>query len=193
MMTTPPPVIYVLSGPNGSGKTTGASVVLPEFHTHEFVNADEIHKSLGPGASHMTAGRIMLERMKRLRDAKTSFAFETTLAARTYAGFLKDAQQSGFFIHLVFIWLRTPALAKARVALRVRRGGHDIPEADIERRYWRGLRNFFGLYSEVANAWTLCDNSGKAFVVVAQKSDERLAVYDQNRYDEIRRAAEQIP
>lgn len=134
-MSSRPPIIYVLSGPNGAGKSTAASLILPEFHTHEFVNADEIHKSLAPGASHMAAGRIMLQRMRKLRNAGSTFAFETTLAARTYVSFLAEARSGGYFVHLVFLWLRYPELAKARVALRVLRGGHDIPETDIERRY----------------------------------------------------------
>ena len=185
-----PPVIYVLSGPNGSGKSTGAAVVLPKIGAHEFVNPDDILQSLGPGASPVVAGTIMLRRLRELREARRTFAFETTLAARSYVRFLKDAQSAGYFVHLVYIWLRNPELAKARVALRVRRGGHDVPTAQIERRYWRGLRNFFDLYSNVANAWTLCDNSGTSFVVIAQKrNDDQVAVYDTQRYNEITHAA----
>ena len=156
-----PPVIYVLGGPNGAGKSTGATIVLPYFDTHEFVNADAIAKSLTSG-SPIEAGYIMLRRMRELRDAGETFAFETTLAARTYAPFLRDAQQGGYFVHLVYIWLSSPALAKSRVADRVRDGGHNIPPDDIERRYWRGLRNFFERYRPLANAWTLCDNSGRS-------------------------------
>jgi predicted ABC-type ATPase len=101
----------------------------------------------------------MLERMRDLRDAGESFAFETTLAGKAYVPFLRDARQTGYLIHLACISPRNPALAKSRVADRVAEGGHDIPPADIERRFWRGLRNFFDLYSPLVNAWTLCDNS----------------------------------
>jgi len=186
-----PPEIFILAGPNGAGKTTGANLVLPKrFHVAEFVNADQIQHDLGPGTSAMKAGRVMLRRMRELRDASESLAFETTLAAKTYVPFLLDAQQAGYLVHLAFISLRTPALAKSRVADRVADGGHDIPREDIERRFWRGLRNFFELYQPLANAWTLCDNSGRSLVVVAQgESTATAKVYNQKRYDEIRREA----
>ena len=122
-----PPVIFVLSGPNGAGKTTGAAVVLPTFGTHEFVNADNIQRDMGIGASPIAAGRQMLRRMHALRSAGVSFAFETTLSARTYQAFLEKAQQDGYFVHLVYIWLKNTQLAKSRVALRVKMGGHEIP------------------------------------------------------------------
>jgi predicted ABC-type ATPase len=187
-----PPEVFILSGPNGAGKSTGAALVLPQrFHISEFVNADEIQKSLGPGASPVTAGRIMIQRMRELRDARESFAFETTLSARTYVPFLQDAQKVGYFIHLAFISLRNPDLAKQRVALRVRRGGHDIPEADIERRFGQGLRNLFDLYIPLVDSWTLCDNSMNGLAVIAQGDREGpMAVHDKKKYDEIRHAAE---
>ncbi len=190
-----PPEIFILAGPNGAGKSTGAALLLPQrFQVREFVNADVIQESLGPGTSPVTAGRIMVRRMRELRAAGESFAFETTLAAKTYVTFLQEAQQAGYIVHLAFMSLITPNLAKSRVALRVQRGGHDIPPDDIERRYWRGLRNFFDLYCTVANAWTLCDNSGSKLVVVAQGGAAmKTVVYDQKRYDEIQHAAKRQP
>ena len=188
-----PPEIFILAGPNGAGKTTAANLVLPKrFQVTEFVNADEIQQDLGPGASPMKAGRVMLRRMRELRDAGESFAFETTLAAKTYVPFLRDAQQAGYFVHLAFITLKTPELAKARVSDRVADGGHDIPPEDIERRFWRGLRNFFHLYQPLANTWSLCDNSGRSIVVIAHsRGTGQPMIHDKKRYLELRRAAEQ--
>lgn len=191
----PPPEIFILAGPNGAGKTTGAALVLPErFHVSEFVNADVIQQSLGPGTSPITAGRIMLERMRQLRDTGQSFAFETTLAAKTYIPFLLGAQAAGYLIHLAFISLKSPQLAQLRVADRVAEGGHDIPASDIERRYWRGLRNFFDLYCPVVNTWTLCDNSGSRLIILAQGGAATpMVVYDQERYDQLQHAAKRQP
>jgi len=185
------PEIFVLAGPNGAGKTTGANLILPQrFQVTEFVNADNIQRDLGPGASVIKAGRMMLRRMRALRDAGQSFAFETTLAARTYVRFLCDAQVGGFLVHVCFIALRSPVLAKLRVADRVADGGHDIPVEDIERRYWRGLRNFFELYQPLANTWTLCDNSGGEIVVIAHtEAGVEPTILDESRYEELRRAA----
>jgi len=189
------PEIFILAGPNGAGKTTGATLVLPErFQVSKFVNADNIQKDLGPGTSPIAAGRLMLARMRELRDAGESFAFETTLAARTYVPFLKDSQNLGYLVHLAFISLKTPELAKSRVADRVADGGHDIPPEDIERRFWRGLRNFFDLYQPLANTWSLCDNSGRSIVVIAcSRAGGEPMIRDRKRYEELRCAATRIP
>jgi predicted ABC-type ATPase len=61
---------------------------------------------------------------------------------------------------LVFIWLPSPDVAVARVAERVRLGGHDVPESTIRRRYRAGIRNFFALYQPLVESWKIVDNSG---------------------------------
>ncbi len=188
-----PPEIFILAGPNGAGKTTGANLVLPyRFHVSKFVNADVIQQSLGAGTSPVDAARVMLRLVRELRDAGQSFAFETTLAAKTHVPFLQEAQKKGYLVHLAFISLRTAELAKSRVADRVAEGGHDIPPDDIERRFWRGLRNFFHLYQPLANTWSLCDNSGKSIVVIAHsQAGGQPVILDEKRYLELQRAAEQ--
>jgi len=70
------------------------------------------------------------------------FAFETTLAGRGYARMLKTFLQQGYLVVLFFLWFPSVELAVSRVAMRVRQGGHHIPEADIRRRYAAGLWNF---------------------------------------------------
>ncbi len=189
----PPPEIFVIAGPNGAGKSTGAALVLPQrFYVNEFVNADVIQQAMGPETSPIAAGRCMLTRMRELRDTQCTFAFETTLAARSYVPFLQQAQQSGFLVHLAFIALRSPELAVSRVADRVAEGGHNIPSEDIERRYQRGLRNFFDLYQPLANTWTLCDNSGSGVVVIANsRGTGQPMIHDRKLYMELQRAAGQ--
>jgi len=184
------PEIFVIAGPNGAGKTTGASAILPKrFPANAFINADQIANTLGTD-SPLVAGRVMLRQMHDARDRRDTFAFETTLAARSYVRLLTEAQQAGYVVHIAFVWLRTVELAKNRVAVRVQRGGHDIPAADIERRYRRGLRNFFELYQPLADRWSLCDNSGRRLIVVARgRRGEEPIVYDQKRFDRIRHAA----
>ena len=136
----------------------------------------------------------MLHRIRELRDRRQSFAFETTLASRSYVRFLEDAQQSGFVVHLAFIWLSSPELALSRVAVRVQQGGHDVPAETVRRRYQRGLRNFFGLYLPLANTWTLCDNSSDELVVVARGSqDTEPTILDTERFDRIRKQASHAP
>src|SRR5450755_4113859 len=124
--------IYIIAGPNGAGKTTAAYNLLPEvFDTVEFVNADEIARGLSPfnfeGVTFQ-AGRIMSERLNQLLKEKRSFAFETTLSGVTYLEFIKLAKLAGYHIIFFFIWLENFRLAKSRVAERVRKGGHKIPD-----------------------------------------------------------------
>jgi predicted ABC-type ATPase len=145
------PEIFVLSGANGAGKTTTAGVLLPErLGVDQFVNADLIARGLSPFAPDRTAfraGRLMLERIHDLRGRRESFGFETTLATRSYARFLREARGSGYLVHLIYIWLSSVDLALSRVRSRVAQGGHDIPASTVRRRYYRGLRNLLELKS----------------------------------------------
>lgn len=163
-MTESTPSVIVLAGPNGAGKSTSAPSILREaLGVDEFVNADVIARGLSgfdPGRAAMAAGRIMLARLRDLAGQRTSFAFETTLASRSFAPWIAGLIATGYQFQRVFLWLPSPDLAVARVAARVREGGHDVPEGTIRRRYEAGLRHFFGLYQPMATTWEVCDNSG---------------------------------
>lgn len=164
--------IYVIAGCNGAGKTTASYTILPEIlNCREFVNTDEIAKGLSPfqpDKMKIEAGRIMLNRIKTLIERGESFAFETTLASRTFVGLLESAKQQGYRITLLFFWLNSPDLAVHRVNIRVEEGGHTIPEEDIRRRYERGLTNFFQLYEPVVHNWMFINNSGTSYEYIAE-------------------------
>jgi predicted ABC-type ATPase len=115
--------------------------------------------AFSPETVAIAAGRLMLARVRELARERRDFAFETTLASKTFAPWLKELQASGYTFHLVYLWLPTVELAVARVAERVRRGGHAVPESIIRRRYDRSLANFFALYSKFADSWVMLDNS----------------------------------
>jgi len=187
-----PPEIFVIAGPNGAGKSTVAGSILPKrFPTTRFLNADDVARALAI-TSPVEASRVMLDRMYTLRDQRETFAFETTLAARSLVRFLRDAQHAGYSVHIAYVWVSSIELAIKRVAVRVRRGGHDVPEPDIRRRYFRGLNNFFKLYLPLANRWVLCDNSGVRLVVVARgRKGDGPTVYDRKRFERIQHAARQ--
>ena len=192
------PEIVVVAGPNGAGKSTTASVLLPEnLSIDQFVNADLIALGLSPFAperSAFAAGRIMLKRIHKLSEEGMSFAFETTLAARSYAPFLRKAKQAGYLVHVIYIWLNSTELAVARVAHRVQQGGHDVPREVIERRYQRGLRNLFSIYMPLANSWTLCDNSSRELIVVAQgEGGAEPQIFDALKYDRIVECLADVP
>jgi predicted ABC-type ATPase len=153
----------VIAGPNGAGKSTTAPRLLQEALTvAECVNADPIALGLSafrPQSVAMAAGRVMLARMRALARTRQDFAFETTLASRSFAPWLASLRVSGYHVHLAFLSLSGPDLAVARVAERVRQGGHDVPEPVVRRRFVTGLKNLFSLYQPLADTWQTFDNS----------------------------------
>ena len=168
------PNLYIIAGCNGAGKTTASYTVLPEiFGCQEFVNADNIAAGLSPfnpESVALEAGRIMLKRIYELLDEGFDFAFETTLATRSYVSFIKKAQQAGYEVTLVYFWLDAPETAYNRVATRVREGGHNIPIDVIKRRYYRGLKNLIELYTPICNKWIVMNNVGVVSEIVAHGS-----------------------
>lgn len=157
------PHIIIIAGPNGAGKSTTAPALLQgTLGVSEFVNADVIAQGLSafnPERAAFHAGRVMLRRLQQLAEERENFAFETTLASRTFAHWIEKLQSTGYVFHLFFLWIPAPEFAVARVAERVRMGGHNVPEATIKRRYRAGLINFFSLYQSLADSWFLYDNS----------------------------------
>jgi predicted ABC-type ATPase len=131
----------------------------------DFVNADTIARGLSefaPEQVAVAAGRIMLRRIRQLAAEHRSFAFETTLASRTFGSQLKRMQGAGYTLHLVFLWLPSADLAIERVKLRVKLGGHDVAPDVVRRRYRRGLSNFFNIYRPIADSWIMLDNSSRS-------------------------------
>src|SRR5205823_5999398 len=124
------PQVVVVGGPNGAGKTTCAAALLPEdLQIRQFVNADTIAAGLSafaPDTVAVQAGRLMLSRIAELAQQRHDFAFETTLASRSFAPFLRRIQREGYLVHVIYVWLRSPELAIERVRDRVRRGGHHV-------------------------------------------------------------------
>ena len=157
------PHVIVLAGPNGAGKSTTAPMLLRDaFAVDEFVNADAIAQGLSafaPGTVALEAGRIMLKRLCELAAKRVNFAFETTLASRSFAPWLERLMASGYQSHLMFLALPSAEAALKRVATRVALGGHNIPEAVVRRRFAAGLENFFKLYRKVASSWLFYDNT----------------------------------
>ena len=186
------PVVVVIGGPNGAGKTTCVKSLLPAgMDIQQFVNADAIAIGLAgfaPETVAVQAGRLMLARLDQLSQQRQDFAFESTLASRTFAPFLRRLRADGYVVHLYYVWLRSPDLSIQRVAERVARGGHHVPDDLVRRRYARGLRNFMHLYRPVADAWVLCDNSGSALRIVARgEAGGFREIVDQELWDEIER------
>ncbi len=178
------PLVVVIAGPNGAGKSTTAPRLLQDaLAVAEFVNADAIASGLSafrPETMAFAAGRLMLDRIRSLGRDRVSFAFETTLASRIFAPRLRRLRESGYRVHLAFLSIPTADLAVARVAERVRAGGHDVPETVIRRRFVAGLRNLFGLYLDLADTWQVFDNSALTVprVIAAKMLDQERRILD---------------
>ena len=185
------PEIFVFGGPNGAGKSTVARSLLPSsLEVSRFVNADFIARGLSPhdpDAVAFEAGRVMLRRIRDLRDQHVSFALESTLASRSLAPFLVDAKAQGFLVQVLYFALSEADVAVSRVRQRVQRGGHDVPEATVRRRFKRSLDNLFGLYLPLADDWSIWDNSGIHPQLVAEGLyGFEGRIFDQERWDELR-------
>ena len=184
------PNLYIISGCNGAGKTTASYTILPEMlKCKEFVNADEIAKGLSPFQPEkvaIEAGRIMLKRIQELLNSQSDFAFETTLATKSYVNTIKEAQSKGYYVTLIYFWLSSHELAIERVKERVINGGHNIPEDIIKRRYTNGLRNFSKLYMQHSDFWMLIDNSNPPSNVIAEGyKTEVIEIWNKKKYDKI--------
>src|SRR5437870_13513704 len=158
------PVCIIIAGPNGAGKTTFAREFLPkDAGVVHFVNADLIASGLSPlrpELAALAAGRLLLRELDRLAKARLPFAFESTLSGLVYLGRLKRWKAAGYRIEIIYLRLPSPRLGLRRIAARVKQGGHNVPRAEVLRRFNRSWTNFQNAYRFVADAWTVYDNSG---------------------------------
>ena len=180
--------LYIIAGCNGAGKTTASFTILPEvLDCKEFINADEIAKGLSPFQPEsvaMQAGRIMLARMDELLQKGETFAFETTLATKSYKQKIEWAQANGYEVTLLFFWLDSPNMAKKRVAQRVAEGGHSIPSETIERRYHNGIVNLFAIYIDMVDICYIFDNSEGRKELIAQKEKHKgIIIYNNDKFN----------
>ena len=169
------PVCYVIAGPNGAGKTTFARKFLPEYvKCLDFINADLIAGGISPFVPEkaaIQAGRIMIEQIQHLAESRRDFGFETTLSGKSHANLLHKLKGKGYRIHLFFLWLPSADLAIERIADRVRKGGHNIPEEVVRRRFHKGLNNFIKIYLPLLDSWFIIDNSREISQMIAFEKD----------------------
>ncbi|MCW3125216.1 MAG: Zeta toxin [Bacteroidetes bacterium] len=185
------PNLYIIAGCNGAGKTTASNTILPDIlDCKEFVNADNIAFGISPfnpESVAFEAGRVMLLRINQLLEEGQDFAFETTLSTRSYVSFIHKAKSLGYDVTLVYIWLNSTDVAKERVAIRVSKGGHNVPVDIIERRYYRGLDNLFKLFMPICDVWIVGDNSDQDIQLIARGGlDLDLDIKNDDIWNEIK-------
>ena len=182
--------MYIISGCNGSGKTTASYTILPELlDCSEFVNSDEFAKSLAPfhpETAYIKASRYMLMKTQYLFARREDFCIETTLATSSLLKMVQRAQDQGYFVTVVYLWLASPEHAIRRVAARVGAGGHAVPEEVIRRRYYTGLQYFFQDYAPACDKWILVDNTDSTFRLVAEGTRRSTTVRDLELYQQIK-------
>jgi len=189
-MPSQPPIIYLIAGCNGAGKTTFAKEFLPkEVKCLRFLNADEMARGLSPldpSAGAVKAARLLLSEVHEAIRRGETFGLESTISGVTYVRLLRDAQRRGYSVKLVYLWLPSAEVAVRRVRERVRKGGHDVPADDVRRRFERSLTNLARHYLLLADDWSILDNSGSAPRVVAEGTSAGFIVLDEEVFAAIR-------
>lgn len=184
--------VYIIAGPNGSGKTTFAKLFLPDYvNCPNFVNADLIAQGLAPfepRAAAIKAGKLVLQQIHEYAKRGVDFAFETTLSGKSYANLLIELQKKGYALHLFFLWIPSPELSIARIKDRVAEGGHNVPAEDVRRRFTRGIRNFLTLYESLLDSWMLFDNSKAKPVLIAKRRNGHQEVVNSELFTLVQRS-----
>ncbi|GIQ59985.1 hypothetical protein Flavo103_31210 [Flavobacterium collinsii] len=183
--------LYIIAGFNGAGKTTASFTILPDIlNCKEFVNADEIAKGLSPFQPEKVsfeAGRIMLNRINDLLIIKENFAFETTLATKSYKSKIIDAQKNNYIVTLLFFWLQNVDLAIERVRTRVLEGGHNIETETIRRRYQNGIKNLFEIYLPIVDEVMIFDNSvGKPELIAEKNLESEIDILNKIKFNKLK-------
>lgn len=180
---------YIIAGPNGAGKTTFATKFLPTYaDCRNFINPDLLARAYSPfdpDAGMLRAGRAVLERIAEFTEARTDFAFETTLSGRAYGPHLRRVKKAGFRLHLFYLWIPSPDLALLRIRDRVESGGHNVPERDVRRRFGRTLRNLFTLYRPLLDTLHFFDNSSETPRLIFKDQAGTTTISDTALYERL--------
>ena len=164
MSLATPPTCWIIAGPNGAGKTTFALTYLPAVaQCRNFINADLIAAGLSPLAPEtelIAASRLFLKEIQNRIHRRQDFAFETTLSGRSYLKLIRQLKSEGWQVELIYLALPSVEMSRMRVAERVAHGGHNIPLADIQRRFPRSLYNLLHLYSYAGDRTQCFMNNG---------------------------------
>jgi predicted ABC-type ATPase len=178
------PLLLIVGGPNGSGKTTVAKQ-LSESRGIPYLGADAIAEQLNPSNpanAAITASRTFSRTIRQLIAKRQSFICESTLSGLTLKNFLGTARTSGYKTEIVYLFVESEDMCLTRIAERVRKGGHDVPEVDVRRRFSRSLHNFWNVYRHLADSWVVCYNGFGLLHEVAVGTHAEPSIRDPKLY-----------
>jgi predicted ABC-type ATPase len=181
--------LVIIGGTNGSGKTTLAREFV-ELEHFTYLGADEIARELNPDqpeTAAIAAARLFSQRFSELIEKKESLIVESTLSGLSLRKWIEKARKFGYNVNILFVYLDSPDLCVQRVAARVAKGGHHVPEDDIRRRYARSNDNFWHTYRDLANGWRLFFNAGNNIVQVAGGDRNGVMIVDGARFEQWQR------
>lgn len=181
--------IFIIAGANGSGKSTLASELLPEEKL-KFLNADEIAKEICPEnitKVRITAGKNFLQKLDKLLTEKSSFAIETTLSGNNHIKTILKAKEEGYNIVLIYSFVDNPNICINRIKARVMNGGHNVPDEDVIRRFYRSKNNFWNKYKDIVDRWAIYYNGELNFIQIAKGEDKHIEILDELLYNEFKK------
>ena len=175
--------IIIIAGGNGVGKTTFARAFLQENPDYEFLNADEIAKSLSaenPGEKKISAGKLFFKKLNESVANNKSLLIESTLSGRYLQKFIERVTKRNYKTTIIFLFAESPEILIERIADRVKKGGHHVPDADVQRRFVRGKKNFWAIYKNLADSWSLFYNTNDGFKKIAAGEEDKIIAIDES-------------
>ena len=190
--------LFIIAGANGSGKSTLAQqIILNKSSQNEsivFVNADDIARELNPKdieSVKIKAGKEALKKVFKTVQQKNSLILETTLSGKfkeskySLLSMIKMAQKYDYDIKLYYIYIDNPILCKERIKVRVIKGGHNVCDEEVERRYYRSLSNL-GKYLKIIKNWIVFSNNSDDLIEVVKSDDGHLEITNKHIYNNIK-------
>lgn len=180
------PELIVVGGPNGAGKSTFIREFLKR-KTYRYLCADEAAFELCPEAPEtvaVAAGRLFLRQMEETRQEGVDVIIESTLSGKSFALQIRKFRALGYLVRCVFVTPLNPDKSVERVQMRVSKGGHFVPEADIRRRFHRSHQNFWQCYRKLSDQWRVhLNETDEGHSVIAMGRETRLFVRQVDYFD----------